>query len=206
MGQVTKITKETDNRFVNLYHFNTVKKTGKESHYFVASRAVSEEALKARTHQDKPDGVTMMMLYGNERKAEQLVLIRQYRFPIDGYIYELPAGLVENHEDYREAARREAKEETGFDLRLLKPDPSYEKPFYLSVGMTDECIAMVYGYASGNVKDQQLESGEEIEVVLADKKEAARILREERVAMPAALAMMHFMADEEPFGFLKEKL
>ena len=49
---------------------------------------------------------------------DRIVLVRQYRCTIDDYVYELPAGLVEEGEDYREAAVREMKEETGLTLTL----------------------------------------------------------------------------------------
>ena len=44
------------------------------------------------------------------------MLIRQYRYPINDYIYEFPAGLVEEGEDFREAASREIFEETGMAM------------------------------------------------------------------------------------------
>ena len=50
------------------------------------------------------------------------------------------------------------------------------------------------------------EDTEEIEVVLADREEVKRILREENVAIMCAYQLMHFLRDEEPFAFLKEKL
>ena len=50
-------------------------------------------------------------LYGEAQ--DKVVLIRQYRYSIDDYVYEFPAGLVERGEDYRETAVREMKEETG---------------------------------------------------------------------------------------------
>jgi ADP-ribose pyrophosphatase len=53
---------------------------------------------------------------------QELILIRQYRPPLDCYVMELPAGLVEQDEDFLEAARRELIEETGYgtdDLTLL---------------------------------------------------------------------------------------
>ncbi|MFB6190758.1 MAG: NUDIX hydrolase [Candidatus Nanohaloarchaea archaeon] len=34
--------------------------------------------------------------------------------------HELPGGILENHEDLHEAARREVKEETGFDVEVGK--------------------------------------------------------------------------------------
>ncbi|MFC2477269.1 MAG: NUDIX hydrolase, partial [Catonella sp.] len=48
------------------------------------------------------------------------------------------------------------------------------------------------------------EDSEEIEVVLADKNEVRRILKEEKIAIMTAYMLMHFIKDEEPFGFLKE--
>ena len=71
-------------------------------------------------------------------------------------------------------------------------------------GMTDEACAMVYGYAEGDIRNQNLEDTEEIEVVLAGKEEVRRILREERIAANCALHLMHFLHDEEPFAFLKK--
>ena len=44
---------------------------------------------------------------------------------------------------------------------------------------------------------------EEIQVVLADKEECRRILREENVAIMCAYMLMHFIASEgDPFQFL----
>ena len=71
-------------------------------------------------------------------------------------------------------------------------------------GMTDESCAMVYGYADDVLAEQHLEDSEEIEVLIADRDEVRRILKEEYVACNCALQLMHFLADEEPFAFLKK--
>ena len=47
-----------------------------------------------------------------------------------------------------------------------------------------------------------MEEAEEIQVVLADRAEVRRILREERVALICAYHMMHFLYDPDPFAFL----
>jgi ADP-ribose pyrophosphatase len=44
----------------------------------------------------------------------QLVMIRQYRYPLDKVLLEFPAGHVEDSEDPAETARRELGEETGY--------------------------------------------------------------------------------------------
>ena len=175
---------------------------GREGHYYMASRAKCENELKMKTGKNHPDGVVIYSLYGENH--DRVVLIRQFRYPLGGYVYELPAGLVDPGENYHVAAVRELKEETGLELKPLEVDEIYQKPYFTTVGMTDESCGTVYGYASGEVSKRYMEDSEEIEVVLADRKEVERILREENVALICAYMMMHFLHDEEPFGFLKK--
>ena len=201
MVTIDKITQKTNNRFVNLYDLDVTHKNGQKSHYYVASRAKSEEELKIRTGENHPDGVIIYSLYGPER--DKVVLVRQYRYPIGDFVYEFPAGLVEIGEDYREAAVREMHEETGLTFKPLDVDPMFEEPRFTPVGLTDESCATVYGYAEGKISDRFLEESEVLEIVLADRDEVRRILKEEKVAIMCAYQLMHFLVDEEPFRFLK---
>lgn len=202
MGKIKKITQETQNKFLNFYDLETVNKVGREGHYYMASRAKCENELKMKTEKNNPDGVVIYSLYGENH--DRVVLIRQFRYPLGGYVYELPAGLVDPGENYHVAAVRELKEETGLELQPLEVDEIYQKPYFTTVGMTDESCGTVYGYASGEISKKYMEASEEIEVVLADRKEVERILREENVALICAYMMMHFLYDEEPFAFLKK--
>lgn len=201
MGQIHNIEKLTDCKFLNLYHLNATSIHNTPVSYFVASRAKTINELKIKTGKNTPDGVVIYSLYGE--KKDKIVLVRQYRYPLDDYVYELPSGLVDPGETYRQAGIREMKEETGLDFSPLMPDPLYERPFFTSVGMTDECCATVYGYASGQISREGLEDTEDLEVVLADRAEVRRILKEERVAIMCAYMLMHFLKEDEPFGFLQ---
>jgi len=201
MGEIRKVTAQTHNRFLNLYELETVKKNGRPGRYFVASRAEDSSRLKLVTKENHPDGVVMYMLYGE--KKDKVVLVKQYRYPIDGTIYEFPAGLVDDGETFREAAVREVKEETGLILHPVEIDPMYEEPRFMTIGMTDESCALVCGYAEGNPTSKNEEESEEIEVVLADRDEVRRILREEKVATGCAYQLMHFLHDPDPFAFLE---
>ena len=201
MGKIKRVAQATHNPFVNLYTLETENKLGKPGRYYVASRAKTEQELELSTKKQRPDGVIIYSLYGE--KKDRVVLIRQYRYAIDSYIYEFPAGLVEPGEDYHASAVREMREETGLILHPLKVDTIYEKPYYTTIGMTDECCGTVYGYAEGERSSDALEDSEEIEVVLADRDEVRRILREERVAVVCSYMLMHFLQDDDPFAFLR---
>ncbi len=204
MAVIKKITKLTNERFINLYKVSGDNKKGHHSDYIVASRASDVDSMKTVTHKNNADSVAVYSLYGENK--DRVVLVRQYRYPIDGWVYELPAGLVDEGESFREAAIREMHEETGLTFTPVRADESLEKPRYTSVGMTDEACATVYGYASGTVSDKYMEESEEIEIVLADRDEVRRILKEERVALIAAYQLMHFLHDSEPFAFLGAEL
>lgn len=204
MEHVKKITKLTDNRFLNMYHLDAENRVGGKVNYYVASRAKEIENLQLSTRKNVPDGVTIYSLYGE--KKDKVVLIRQYRYSIDDFIYEFPAGLIDEGENYQTACIREMKEETGLTFHPMKVDEMYERPFYTTIGMTDESNVLVYGYADGVTSREHLEDNETIDVVLADRKEVRRILKEERVAIACAHMLMHFIADEEPFGFMGIKV
>lgn len=205
MSKIEKVRKTTDNRFLNMYDLDVVTKTGHRGLYHVASRAASIAELKLNTCVNKPDGVIIYALYGE--KKDKVVLIRQYRFSIGDYIYEFPAGLVDEGEDYHQAGIRELREETGLTLHPLEVDEMYSRPYFTTIGMTDESCAAVYGTAEGQLSRDGLEDGEEIEVVLADRTEIRRILKEENVSLVCAYMMMHFLHEdpEDPFGFLNLK-
>lgn len=202
MSRIRHIDKLTDSSHLNMYELEARNRLDNPVDYFVASRAKEIDDLKISTHNLQPDGVIIYSLYGD--KQDKVILIRQYRYAIDGYIYEFPAGLVDPGEDYRTAGARELKEETGLDFHPVKVDEMYEKPYFTTIGMTDECCASVYGFATGEVSKDGLEDNEDIEVVIADRDEVRRILKEERVAIMCAYMLMHFLKDQDdPFAFLK---
>ncbi|MBQ0000102.1 MAG: NUDIX hydrolase, partial [Clostridiales bacterium] len=135
MGIIHEIKKQTENRFLNMYQVLATSAKGKAVRYFVASRAERVEDLKISTGKNTPDGVLIYSLYGEKR--DKVVLIRQFRYAVGGYVYEFPAGLVEKDEDFHQGAVREMYEETGLTFEPLSVDPVFEKPFFTTDGMTD---------------------------------------------------------------------
>lgn len=201
MSKIGNVRKLTDNRFLNLYALEAIHRDGSVSPYYMASRTGEPEKLKAVTHRNDPNGVILYGVYG-ERK-DRVVLVRQYRYPLGGYVYEFPAGLVEPGENLLEAGIREMYEETGLTLRPVEGG-ACTRPFFTTVGMTDESCGTVFGYCEGTPTNANQESSEDIQVVLADRAECRRILREENVAIMCAYMLMNFIAGEgDPLAFLR---
>lgn len=65
---------------------------------------------------------------------DSLVLVRQFRKPVEISLLEIPAGKIEINEEPKEAALRELYEETGYKAGNIE----YLFEFYTSPGFTDE--------------------------------------------------------------------
>lgn len=200
MDRIKGVKKQTDNRFLNLYELDAQFRDGSRTPYYVASRRKSADQLKAVTHDNNPDGVILYGVHGENK--DKVVLIRQFRYPLGGYVYEFPAGLVEPGEDMMDAGIREMFEETGLNFTPVDAG-ACSRPFFTTIGMTDESCGTVYGYCSGDPSVSNQEGTEDIQVVLADREECRRILQEENVAIMCAYMLMHFIASEgDPLAFL----
>ncbi|MCC8179982.1 MAG: NUDIX hydrolase [Planctomycetes bacterium] len=71
--------------------------------------------------------------------SERLLLIRQFRPPARGYVYEFPAGLIDSGETPGEAAVRELKEETGYTASQIVVWPAA----FTTPGMSNESVHVV---------------------------------------------------------------
>ena len=201
MERIKEIRKLTDNRYLNMYEEDALFRDGSRGTYYFASRRRNIEQLKAVVHDNHPDGVILYGVHGENK--DKVVLVRQFRYPVNGYVYEFPAGLVEPGEDALQAGVREMYEETGLTFSPVEAG-SYSRPFFTTIGMTDESCCTVYGYCSGEPTNVHQEASEEIQVVIADRDECKRILKEENVAIMCAYMLMHFIASEgDPLAFLK---
>ena len=200
MDRIRSVKKQTNNRFLNMYELEVAHRDGKTAPYYMASRVEDPEKTKAVTGRNEPNGVIMYGVFGENK--DKVVLVRQYRYPIGGYVYEFPAGLVEPGEELTDAGVREMFEETGLTFTPVDAG-CYMKPFFTTVGMTDESCGTVFGYCSGPPTNTNQESSEDIQVVIADREECRRILKEENVAIMCAYMLMHFIAsDGDPLKFL----
>ncbi|MFN2341380.1 MAG: NUDIX domain-containing protein [Halanaerobium sp.] len=126
-----------------------------------------------------------------ENEEGKVLLIKQYRYPVDEVIYEIPAGKLELEEEVEECASRELREETGYTAE--KFTKLFE--FFPTPGYSTETI---YIYQAENLKfvGRDLEEGEYIEVVPKTKAELKELLQAGKIKDSKTLiAVMYYLGD-----------
>jgi len=105
-----------------------------------------------------------------------VLLIRNYRFAVDEYLYELPAGTLDEGEDPAHCARRELTEETGYTAREIRKLGQ----FYTVPGTADE---LMHAYLATDLTEgrQALERHEQITVERISESRVREMIRDGRV-------------------------
>lgn len=179
-------------KFLSLYNANYTNKSGNKKTWTIATRK-TKEALEEQFFSGKEDKVDAVVILAYHKEERKLVAIRQFRIPLNNYVYELPAGLIDNNDDIISTVKRELKEETGLDLEEVMEEKIGQK-LYLSPGMTDESVSLVYCTCSGKVSDENLEEDEDIETVLLSREDAIKILNSgERCDIKFFMALQSFI-------------
>lgn len=119
-------------------------------------------SLTWREYVRHPGAVMIVPLLQGEGGALQLVLERQYRYPLQRTLIEFPAGKLDPGEDPLACAQRELLEETGYHARewaragVLHPVISYSTEFIEIWFARDLTLG-----------EQKLDAGEFLEVFTA---------------------------------------
>lgn len=102
----------------------------------------------------------------------RVLLVRQYRLPADRYLWELPAGKIDEGETPLRAAKRELAEETGLRARTWKKLAMfYPSPGYMQESMT---IFLATGLTQGEAQPMD---DERIETRWFARKELKELIR-----------------------------
>ena len=121
------------------------------------------------------DAVVFIM---HDESGEKILLNKEFRMAVGRYVYNFPAGLIDEGEDYEESARRELREETG--LTLISIDDVMNVS-YSAVGFSNETNVCVVGTAGGEFAPSD-SSFEEIEAGWYTREEVRELLKSSHFA------------------------
>lgn len=132
---------------------------------------------------ESPDWVNVIPLTPDN----QIVLIRQYRHGIREVTLEIPGGIVEGTDSSEEAARRELREETGYEasqmilLGDVRPNPAF---------LNNRCATYVAKDVE-KVGMQHQDEKEDIEVLLRPVTDIPALIKEGRITHSLVLAAFY---------------
>lgn len=172
--------------YLNSFVIDYRTKSGKQRQWELVSRQSRErlerEIFEAESYTDGA------MMFATDENKERVVVLREFRVSAGQYVYMFPAGLVEQGESIESASIREFKEETGMDFT-----PHFvEKERYVSVGIVNERVNIVYGAFHGEPSNRHQEDNEHAEILIIDRNQAKEILENEEVSIRTAMLLQGF--------------
>lgn len=122
----------------------------------------------------------------------EVLLIEQYRYPLDEIVYEIPAGKKdEKDESTRACAMRELEEETGYQSEKL----IFIHEIYPCVGYSNEKIDFYLALDAKKIDFPRSPDGDEfINVIGCDKTKIERLFKDKRIKDgKTIIALQHYL-------------
>lgn len=163
------LKKREQGKFITRYDLTYETVDHKEKVYEMISR---DKNLKefAQLYHRKADAVVLIL--HNEAK-DKILLNKEFRMAVGQWVYNFPAGLIDEGETPEMAAKRELWEETGLSLNHIEEILGES---YSAVGFSNEKNLCVVGTASGTFQPST-STVEEIVAGWYTKEEVQRLLR-----------------------------
>ena len=106
--------------------------------WVTSDRVIEPGGVCVRRDIVRHPGSVVVLAVDDNREEPRLLLEWQYRHAAQDYLWELPAGRIDEGEDELSAAKRELWEETGYTAERWQPAFKY----YASPGFVDETMSL----------------------------------------------------------------
>lgn len=117
-----------------------------------------------------------------------IVLVRQYRYPINKYTYEIPAGKLDKGESPLQCVKRELEEETGYQAKRIEKMLN----FYPSTAFSNEILHIfaAFGLLKGESRPDE---DEFVSAAVLDFKKAVGMVKTgEIMDSKTIIALLYF--------------
>jgi ADP-ribose pyrophosphatase len=167
---------------------------GRLLHVFKDEVRLPDGETSTREYIKHPGAAAVVPVFSNG----DIMLVRQFRYPLQQAFYEVPAGKIDAGEDPEKTAVRELKEETGLVCGRIEP----LAPFHPSIGYTNEVIHL---YCAWDITESERESDDD-EFLLIERmpfREAVEMVYDGKItdgkSMVSLLLARHWWQNEGPF-------
>ena len=124
--------------------------------HVTSDRALDADGFEIKRAIVQHGGSAVMMPIDKRRRV---LLVKQFRLPARRYMWELPAGRIDEGETALQAARRELVEETGYRARKwAKLAEFYPSPGFLAEKMTIYTARELTQGESKPMEDERIET------------------------------------------------
>ena len=124
--------------------------------HVTSDRALDPDGFEIKRAIVQHGGSAVMMPIDKRRRV---LLVKQFRLPARRYMWELPAGRIDEGETALQAARRELVEETGYRARKwAKLAEFYPSPGFLAEKMTIYTARELTQGESKPMEDERIET------------------------------------------------
>lgn len=168
------VKKVDEGRFISRYDLYYTTEDDKKKVYEIISRNKDIKTIDD-IRNEKTDGVVIVV---TDEADEHILINKEYRMSVGDYVYNFPAGLIDEGETPEVAAKRELKEETGLDLIVIE-DKLYDS--YSAIGFSNETNTVVIGKACGKFAPST-STFEEISAAWYSKQEVKELLKDKHFA------------------------
>ncbi len=155
----------------------------------VEDTVLTSEAIETKRIVGRHSGASAILPITDDGK---IVLIKQFRYPIDAVTIEVPAGKLELNEDPILCAGRECEEEAH-----VRPDNiEHIMSIHNCLGYSDEVIHLYIGYGCVHIKNPMPKDIDEtFEILYYSKKEVHALLESQKITDAKTIILLqHYLA------------